>query len=221
MPTSSSARPSSTRLRWIDATRGVAVILVVFWHAASVPVTYGDRHDMQWLVHLNGVLEPYRIPTLLFLSGLLVPRSAEKPVEAFLWGKIRHIAWPYLVWMGVMWCVPNFSYLFAYPRVWLGDYGNYLWFLVVLFCCYVAVPAARLFRVPWWILAVLSWGLLFWLDPDDAAWQRQLWWSGFFFVGAAAVDLVPKWQRVRPATALLLLPAVVLWPWSSATSRSP
>ncbi len=201
--------------------RGVAVVLVLLGHAAALPVAYADRVDMEWIRDLNGVIEPYRIPSLLVLSGLLLPQSLSKPLGTFYWGKIRHIAWPYLVWMCMFALVPGISYLLVYPQFWLGDYGNSLWFLVVLFFCYLTAPVIHLLRIPWWVLAVVSWMACFAFAPLEPVWERQLWWSGFFYAGAAFRPRLETWQE-RPAQVGGLLGAGALgWALWVAVGEQP
>ena len=67
------------RMTWMDLVRGGAIVLVVFWHAASVPDQLLDGAEPGYYVRkLNAALGPFRIPTLLVLSGLLVERSLAK-----------------------------------------------------------------------------------------------------------------------------------------------
>lgn len=81
----------------LDAIRGTAVMLVVLYHAIIALDLIGTKAPM-WLVLFNDAVSPFRIPTLVLLSGLLLPRSLRKPAGEYVRGKIRGLAWPYLVW---------------------------------------------------------------------------------------------------------------------------
>lgn len=212
---------SGQRRQWMDSLRGLAVLLVLMGHTAGLPVLYLGREDMQWIVNITGALEPYRLPLLFILSGLLVPRSVRKPLGTFWWGKVRHIAWPYLVWMLVLWQTPGMEVLLVEWRFWVGDWGNYLWYLVVLFSCYLAAPLVSRLRIPWWAAALLCWLGLFVGQPEIELLQRHLWWGGFFFLGAGLAEVVPTWQRVDWRAPLCFAVAAAAWGVVVAVSEVP
>lgn len=59
-----------TRLEWIDAARGAALCLVVLLHSCIV-LRAVDFPVSTRLVPINAVLDGFRMPTLLMISGLL------------------------------------------------------------------------------------------------------------------------------------------------------
>lgn len=59
------------RRHWMDALRGGAVLLVVFWHAFAMPYDNAPT-AIAWVMNFLAV---YRVPLLLLLSGLLLDRS--------------------------------------------------------------------------------------------------------------------------------------------------
>lgn len=136
----------SMRLTWMDSLRGLAIVLLLFWHACSIPVLYGWEMP-QWLYLLNEVFLPWRMPTLMFLSGVLLERSLRKATGTYLWGKVRAILWPYLVWSAIhLLTFPLNEAPFLSPKSWIST--GYLWFLFFLLGYYViALVVARL---PWW-----------------------------------------------------------------------
>lgn len=81
----------------LDAIRGSAVLLVVLYHAIIALDLIGTDAP-SWLARFNDAVTPFRIPTLVFLSGLLLPRSLRKPAGQYVRGKLQRLAWPYLVW---------------------------------------------------------------------------------------------------------------------------
>lgn len=94
--TTSHTRPLE-RMSWIDVLRGLAVLAVVLHHAA-LQVTHGRDTNLGWISTLDDAVTPFRMPILMFLSGLLLPLSLAKPWVVYLRGKLRKIAWPYLLW---------------------------------------------------------------------------------------------------------------------------
>jgi len=184
------------RLGWMDTVRGAAVIGVIVMHAElEVVSTTGGALPA---VHtLNEWLGPVRMPLLVFLSGLLVPRSLARGAGAHLQGKVVHILWPYLVW-GLLDATHVLvdAGVRGDPLPWelvgqlFHDPHTYLWFLGYLFVFHVAVtplPAtARTIGVP----------LVFWAAgqvPVDTSADKFLTLFGWFLVG----DLAARWLAGR------------------------
>jgi uncharacterized membrane protein YcfT len=89
----------------MDTLRGLAVFLVIFEHAILLtPLPLPE-----WLVHTSNVFAPFRIPALMFLSGLLLPKSLKKNPGVYLRGKASRIVWPYLIWSVVIWGLANWG----------------------------------------------------------------------------------------------------------------
>lgn len=94
----SRAQPKAAHRRVeLDAIRGSAVLLVVLYHAIIALDLIGTDAP-SWLARFNDAVTPFRIPTLVYLSGLLLSRSLRKPAGQYVRGKLRRLAWPYLVW---------------------------------------------------------------------------------------------------------------------------
>ena len=78
---------SGGRIQWMDVLRGIAVLLVVVLHGADIPYLNGNGVE-EW-AQVNRYLEPFRMPLLMFLSGILLPRSLAKPLRLYAWGRVR------------------------------------------------------------------------------------------------------------------------------------
>lgn len=87
----------SPRQTWIDVVRGLAVILVVLVHAMQRAELF-TGHEFTRLETLTIIVTPLRLPAMFLLSGLFVTRSLAKGPAAYVTGKLRRIAWPYLLW---------------------------------------------------------------------------------------------------------------------------
>ncbi|GEL94963.1 acyltransferase family protein [Cellulomonas composti] len=189
------AAPPAARVRmeWMDTLRGTAILLMLLWHATSLPRIEGVAVPAA-VVAFNDALLPYRMPTLMFLSGLLLPRSLNKPLGQYYRGKIALIWWPYFVWALVFFAIKGTDYPLWNPHLYIAT--SYLWFLFYIGCYYLVAPLLR--RVP---AAVPPLVCLVGAALVDAPQQhRMLFYAVFFFGGAWAVQTLgdlPTWLRGR------------------------
>ncbi|OZC55047.1 hypothetical protein CH289_07585 [Rhodococcus sp. RS1C4] len=180
------------RLAWMDTLRGLAIVMLVFWHSAAIPVYYG--FDMpRWLYLINEVFLPWRMPALMFLSGLLLSKSLRKPAIPYYVGKVRLLAWPYLIWAAVhMLTFPYFDGELTSPRAWIAN--GYLWFIFFLLVYYVVAPAVV--RLRWWIAMPLIVAAA--LITPSAQLQQLMYFAVFFFTGYYVHRLMESVTRWSP-----------------------
>lgn len=167
--TSDVSNPRSKRLVEFDIVRGFAVLLVVFYHAAiALPVA--GLPVPGWADLINRAIAPQRMPLLVFLSGMLLPRSLAKPPGRYLGGKLRQVAWPWLVWtlLTVSLLVVgsaafgdgNFLGVRAALLV-MVDARTYTWYLAYLMVYYVLALIIPVQIRPWliaplWVVCALA-----------------------------------------------------------------
>lgn len=194
------------RLLWTDVLRGAALLLVVVNHAAAAVASRG--YAAPTLVDdVNSVLAPVRIPTLVFLSGLLVAPSLARGARRYLEGKARRLLYPYVLWSVV--------YLVVLVRPW--DYGDPygpgallgmlvrspspLWFLSFLVAFYALALLLRRIPVPLLIVTTLLLSEL----VDGSRAHRFLFLFGFFLLGTALTAHPRVWRSwlTRPRVAVL------------------
>ncbi|GAA1533613.1 hypothetical protein GCM10009788_40710 [Nocardioides humi] len=180
----------------MDGLRGVTVVAVVLLHAE---LTAGP---LPWLAAVNQALEPYRMPLLMTLSGMLLARSLSRGARRHLTGKVRAILWPYAVWT-----LLDVAHLAADAlaageplppgllRRLVYDPTSYLWFLAFLFCYHVlATPLPGRLRTAAGPALVLLGGAL---EPTDLS--RFVTLAGWFLVGDLVARVVGP--RVPPTMA--------------------
>lgn len=182
-----------TRFHWMDALRGLAILLVILQHSTGVARVRGVELEIPFIELTTGLLAPYRMPLLLILSGLLLLPSLEKPLPAFMGGKVRKILWPYLFWGVVIACVtlsPDAALTVEYWR----DGPSVLWFLTVLLIAYAFAPLSR--WIPPILVSIGLIGLLLIVDPSTNFYRRAIFWGAFFYFGAALHRVLP-WLLAR------------------------
>lgn len=150
-------------------------------------VTFIERYDFEapklWR-NLNETLTLYRMPILIFLSGMLLPRSLEKPTLDYFYGKARAILWPFLLWSTIyaLFTGVNFSSAYELRRLYTGN--SHLWFLGFIFIYYIiAKPIERIN-----FLLVATGAFIFSLaSPDGDKYSERIFFlMSLFFLGAAA-----------------------------------
>ncbi|WP_353217658.1 acyltransferase [Sandarakinorhabdus sp.] len=98
---------ASRRLQWMDFIRGICVLLVIFGHAAYVTGDVASHTFFEGFAIFNLFMDPFRIPLLMFLSGMLLHKSLGKPTPDYLSGKFYLIFWPFLVWSIAIYAAEN------------------------------------------------------------------------------------------------------------------
>jgi uncharacterized membrane protein YcfT len=210
-------------MEWVDVTRGFAVFLVIFYHVV-IALNVTHTPPPAWAVTLNDALAPFRIPVLMFCSGLLLARSLSKPPKQYLNGKLRHIGWPYLVWtlvivtflVGGSNVAGNGNYGAGRIASIVTDPATYTWYLAYLLLFYLialVVPArARTWAVP--ILLVVS--AVF---HDGDGWTRLTFLLAFFFLGDVATRHRAVWMRLVRHRGLLVLAGALAVGTAVASTR--
>lgn len=184
--TSAGSQPTQPdRMLWMDVLRGLAILLVVVNHAAVVTAeSFADLPSA--VTSVNAFFAPFRIPTLVFLSGLLLAPSLAKGARRYVEGKLRNIAWPYLVWTVI------YIVVIVRPWAYTGGFGperalryvvtapSPLWFISFLLAFYALALLLR--HVPTWavVLVALVGSSLF---ADGTRPERFLFLLGFFLMG--------------------------------------
>ncbi|ANY22480.1 hypothetical protein BCM27_06355 [Gordonia terrae] len=178
----------------MDTVRGEMILLVVLYHATT-RVTRYDPEALPWLSDFNNFWEPFRMPTLVLLSGMLLSRSLSKPRRDYILGKVRNLLWPYCVW--------SFIFITLLAATGAGQSqdsltgqllgiatgtATYLWFLSFLFAYYIISlfisKDVRLFLIPVLLAASAP------LNYIDGYYQlyKFLFMLAFFWLGDAAMN---------------------------------
>jgi fucose 4-O-acetylase-like acetyltransferase len=141
-------------VQWVDAARGLAILLVVFGHAAGGLIDARGPGSLVALRYVFLAIYTFHMPVFFFLSGLFVEQRLRKSTGAFLRKLLTTIVWAYFLWSFV-----QFSIIFAMGSLVNHPASNYwrtilalpwspvsqFWFLQALFLIH--------------LLAILAWRL--------------------------------------------------------------
>lgn len=194
------------RLAWIDVLRGLAILAVVLYHA-HLQVTFGRDTSLGVITTIDDAISPFRMPILMFLSGILLPLSLAKPWATYLQGKFRKIAWPYVLWSFANLAVLAAASSFREKSVGLADFAKvfydpptYHWYLAYLFVFYIL--ALLLARAQWVRMVTIPLALAAAALVDGDVQQALFLWA-FFMAGDTVASY---WDRLKP---LVTHPATV------------
>ncbi|MBD1537745.1 acyltransferase [Arthrobacter sp. S13_S34] len=137
---------SNERRRWLDLVRGCAIIMVICHHSLYLTTMFlgVTPEPLRWL---DRFWEPFRMPVLVFLSGMLLSKSLRKPPLPFVVGKVRALAWPYWLWSLIFLAMTNAITTDSLVRVLLVP-PTYLWYLWYLFAFYLTALVFTRLGVP-------------------------------------------------------------------------
>ena len=149
----------NTHFNELDIMKGIGIWLVVIGHLK--PVSYTET--LIYSVHMF---------LFFFCSGFLGNRYKERSFGIMLWGNMKRLLFPYLVWgilsQGLELCLGYQTWEQAVKRFffvgkWVG-WNAPLWFLIVLFWIeiigYVAVRANIFVKFALMVVSAVAWYLI-------------------------------------------------------------
>ncbi|MDC9824484.1 acyltransferase family protein [Devosia sp. ZB163] len=88
--------PNANRLDWVDAAKGLSIILVVMMHSA-----YGVGEDLNGvgvLHYIIGWAAPFRMPEFFLISGLFLSQVIARPWLHYTDRRVVHYLYFYALW---------------------------------------------------------------------------------------------------------------------------
>ncbi len=95
------AMPPVPRLPWLDAARGIGILLVVTGHALGGLIDSPLGAGAAWLRPMLLAIYTFHMPLFFLLAGVLVDGRLARDPGGFRAGLWRSIAWPYFLWSAV------------------------------------------------------------------------------------------------------------------------
>ena len=89
--------PDAARVAWVDAAKGICIILVVMMHATlGVGAEMGREGFMHWVV---AYAKPFRMPDFFLVSGLFLGRVIARDWRSYADKRVVHFVYFYLLWL--------------------------------------------------------------------------------------------------------------------------
>lgn len=211
------AAASTQRFTWMDAMRGLAIVLVILRHGSTTLIEF-EIFPPIWFQMIQDFLVPFRMPALMLLSGLLVDRAMKKNWREYTVGKLQNLLWPYLIWAAIFLGINDGGERYLEPMAWVAT--SYLWFIFFLMIYFAVAPFLRF--LPAWVPVLAAWaGAYFW--PSSESLQGEiLYFAGWFFLGQWASrhwDVVDR--LLHPVAAAVAGLAAVVFAYFSLTHPDP
>ncbi|WP_219414492.1 acyltransferase family protein [Pseudonocardia nigra] len=205
------------RLAWVDAAKGMAILLVVTHHAVMFLAESGQAPDP--VVAANSALASLRMPLFFLASGLF----AAGPLAAS-WRTLLHKRVAFFLYLYLLWTLLRWAFFTTVPEgvdpddsarlevlLWAPLLpGPSLWFLYALAVFSVLgklvrrVPVALQLGATAVLSAVAGAGLL---GIDSFAWTFMARYLFFFLVGCYARDLIERLARSTTPVAVVFAAA--------------
>jgi fucose 4-O-acetylase-like acetyltransferase len=84
------------RAQWLDAAKGLGILLVVYGHAARA--CYPNGSMPAWAATTDRLIYSFHMPLFFLVAGVFVWPSFGKGRAHFVADKLKTIAYPYVVW---------------------------------------------------------------------------------------------------------------------------
>lgn len=210
-----SPAPTAPRVMWLDAAKGLSILLVAFHHAQLTATSIGAGWDL--FAQFNALFKPIRMPLFFLVSGALAAHSIERSWRGLLQGKVANLLYLYGLWTIITWSY----YRYFYPiegETLLGQHRSQLltmwliplsgqWFLWLLSIYYVFAKIAHPFKgVGSLLLLCLMTALL--AESIDHfphySWRNALHYAPFFIFGQWYGHQIIAWLPRHPWTVLAL-----------------
>jgi fucose 4-O-acetylase-like acetyltransferase len=218
---SAQAAPVTARQDWVDAAKGLGILLVVLGHAIVGVRDAGLSAPDSALLGLHFTIYTFHMPLFFLLAGLFVPRRVERDPEAFLRGLGPRIVWPYVFWSVVQLVVidragalVNVPSPITPSRILalLWDPTSQFWFLHALFLMHVGA-ALVLRRANSWVLlalAMAAFGLKELFELSEAA-KNFVRFAPFYAFGVLMAEHRPRWSLEGAHARLVTVVAAAAW----------
>lgn len=217
--------PKGERISWMDAARGIGIVLVVLGHVERGLVSGGMVTSAFW-ASLDFTLYTFHMPLFFLLAGMNMPRGLSKGWKSYMTGRLLTVAYPYVLWSLLQGSVMVVMSAFTNGKANFSDMltigwkpMSQFWFLYVLLFAQITIMvldlgfARRLVERPVVLIAMAAAGLVgCTFFPTNSLPQQFFHSLPFLMLGMA---LVPHLSSVE--TAPLMKQPWFVWPLFAIT----
>lgn len=178
------------REQWVDAAKGIAIILVVFLHAT---LDFGYNVPLWWWPESAEVLETFRMPLFFFTAGLFATRALSMPFLGMFNHRVVRLIWLYGLWS-----------MFAILLQQLFPHADSLLYRL-------AVVVIRPYPDTWFIYAMILYFLVAWLMRRLPVWVQLTLATGFAVIVHQGVIQLPtdEWYKIAQYFVFYLLATLI------------
>lgn len=97
MSIASPVKVGSGRVDWVDAAKGICIILVVMMHTTLGLEKAAD--ETGWMHAVVAFSRPFRVPDFFLISGLFLAATIDRPWRLYLDRKVVHFLYFYFLWV--------------------------------------------------------------------------------------------------------------------------
>ncbi len=201
------------RLNWIDAAKGISIILVVMMYSGN---SVGkDTGDISYLRYIIGFATPFRMPEFFLISGLFLSQVIARPWAKFADRRALHYFYFYALWMvihiatkSVLGGLPPLEALQLVAISIVEPYGV-LWFIYMLAVFSVVAKIVWDLKVHHLIVLPIALGLqMMTVKTGSYALNQFAEYFVYFYLGYATAPYIFKlvaWFEQRKTIALTSL----------------
>lgn len=180
--------PERPRLAHLDVGRGIAILLVVIFHAYRGFLNAGTAGAGSLWPLLDYSVYIFHMAFFFVASGYWVPRALKKGRTAYLWDKLATTWWPAVLWSLIYILINNVMASYVNKPVPMDGLWRILffpamhfWFLGALFLFFLCMAVTR--NISFWLLtAVVACGLVD-VFPMRETFARYCHFGIFFIAG--------------------------------------
>lgn len=195
LPSPATAGATAGRVDWLDAARGLGILLVVFAHCLRGLEASGIVAATPAVLILDRVIYAFHMPLFFVLSGLTLRRVlTRQPMELF-WNRCLRLLWPLTLWTWIF---------FSFRALAQGASNSHTGWADVP---WIPLPPQAHF---WFLWALFVMTMV--LAPLRRLWLRHGGEDGFWLTASALSLVLALTVPVPAALGSWLVPAVIYAP---------
>jgi len=204
------------RYDWVDAAKGISIILVVMMYAAHNVGKYTGEVGV--LHYIIGFATPFRMPEFFMISGLFLSLVIARDWKRYADRRVVHYFYFYAVWAAINIILKvGFAgrdaggMLSELALAAVQPYGV-LWFIYMLGIFSAIAKLAWQFKLPHWLVLAVSAALM--MAPINVASYAVTQFCAyfvFFYLGYAASPYIFKLVEHAAARPLLAVLGLAVW----------